>query len=171
MNKEMVEIMELKGELKELKTTTEEELTRLSKKIKDNKNDNTKLIESKFEEIMDTVNFTVNNNPNIAKAKGENSNVSANSDADVERIINDRIASYEKGRDEDIGELTSVVEEIADRLVEENKAYVDTNNCPWAEDFIEKNGLGKFLGIYGNSGYCTYPLYEFDLGKLREHLS
>ena len=121
MNKEMVEIMELKGELKELKTTTEEELTRLSKKIKDNKNDNTKLIESKFEEIMDTVNFTVNNNPNIAKAKGENSNVSANSDADVERIINDRIASYEKGRDEDIGELTSVVEEIADRLVEENK--------------------------------------------------
>ena len=42
MNKEMVEIMELKGELRELKTTTEEELTRLSKKIKDNKNDNTK---------------------------------------------------------------------------------------------------------------------------------
>ena len=70
---------------------------------------------------MDTVNFTVNNNPNIAKAKEENNAVSTNSDVDVEKIISDKIANYEKGRDEDIGELTSVVEEIADRLVEENK--------------------------------------------------
>ena len=40
-------------------------------------------------------------------------------------------------------------------------AFVDTNNCPWAEDFIEKNKLGTPTGIYGQSGYCSYPLYHF----------
>ena len=47
-----------------------------------------------------------------------------------------------------------------------NQAYVDTNNCYWAEDFIKKNGLGKPLGEYGVSGWCRYPLYEFDLDKI-----
>ena len=44
-----------------------------------------------------------------------------------------------------------------------NQAYVDTNNCPWAEGFIEKYGLGKETGRIGMSGFCFYPLYEFDM--------
>lgn len=51
-------------------------------------------------------------------------------------------------------------------FLEPNEAYVDTNNCPWAEDFIKENQLGTFKGFYKNSGYCMYPLYEFDLSKL-----
>ena len=47
-----------------------------------------------------------------------------------------------------------------------NRAYVDTNNCPWAEEFIEENGLGEFCGSFGFSGYCMYPLYEFDMEVL-----
>ena len=47
-----------------------------------------------------------------------------------------------------------------------NMAYVDTNNCPWAEQFIAENKLGKATGKYKSSGFCTYPLYEFDLSKL-----
>lgn len=47
-------------------------------------------------------------------------------------------------------------------------AYVDTNNCPWAEDLINKNGLGVFTGKTCMSGYCEYPLYRFDLDKIRE---
>lgn len=48
----------------------------------------------------------------------------------------------------------------------ENRAYVDSNNCPWAEKFIVENNLGKpVCGIYEVSGYCLYPLYEFDLAK------
>lgn len=43
----------------------------------------------------------------------------------------------------------------------EKFAYVDTNNCPWAEEFIKENNLGKFLGVHGYSGYCSYPLYRF----------
>lgn len=40
-------------------------------------------------------------------------------------------------------------------------AFVDTNNCPWAEDFIRENKLGEPTGTTRKSGYCTYPLYEF----------
>lgn len=45
-------------------------------------------------------------------------------------------------------------------------AYVDTNNCPWAETFIKENKLGTFAGATRQSGYCIYPLYKFDLTKL-----
>ena len=44
-------------------------------------------------------------------------------------------------------------------------AYVDTNNCPWAESFISENNLGRFTGEYGFSGFCSYPLYNFNPKK------
>ena len=46
--------------------------------------------------------------------------------------------------------------------------YVDTNNCPELEGFIEKHGLGEFTGLMGGSGFCSYPLYLFNPEKLRE---
>ena len=46
--------------------------------------------------------------------------------------------------------------------------YVDINNCPELEGFIEKHGLGEFTGLMGSSGFCSYPLYLFDPEKLRE---
>ena len=48
----------------------------------------------------------------------------------------------------------------------ETTAFVDTNNCPWAMDFIEKYELGKWTGMVGMSGYCTYPLVIFDMEKV-----
>lgn len=51
-------------------------------------------------------------------------------------------------------------------FLKENQAFVDTNNCPWAEEFIIKNKLGINLNFTAQSGYCQYPLYEFDLNKL-----
>lgn len=48
-----------------------------------------------------------------------------------------------------------------------DKAFVDTNNCPWAEKFISDNKLGRPTGITGTSGYCTYPQYRFDMEKLK----
>jgi len=44
-----------------------------------------------------------------------------------------------------------------------NLAYVDTNNCPWAEDFLKENGIAEPTGQTGISGFCEYPLYKFDL--------
>lgn len=45
-------------------------------------------------------------------------------------------------------------------------AYVDVNNCPWGEDFIKEYGLGEFTGKRCCSGFCTYPLYKFDVEKI-----
>lgn len=45
----------------------------------------------------------------------------------------------------------------------ENTAFVDTNNCPWAEEFIEENELGVPVGYSERSGFCMYPLYKFNI--------
>jgi len=49
-------------------------------------------------------------------------------------------------------------------------AYVDTNDCPWAEKLLVQTGLAKPArnGATKQSGYCTYPLYEFDMSKFTE---
>ena len=49
-----------------------------------------------------------------------------------------------------------------------NQAYVDVNNCPWAEDLIRQYEIGKPLGRVRPSGWCVYPLYEFDLDRIKE---
>ena len=50
------------------------------------------------------------------------------------------------------------------------EAFVDTNNCSWAEKFIKQHQLGEPTGHYGYSGFCKYPLYKFDLNKLNNNL-
>lgn len=48
-----------------------------------------------------------------------------------------------------------------------NSAFVDTNNCPWVEQFLVLNGIAsRVKNISARSGFCIYPLYEFDLSKL-----
>ena len=47
-------------------------------------------------------------------------------------------------------------------------AYVDLNNMPELEKFIEENDLGEFTGLTQRSGFCEYPLYMFNVDKLRE---
>lgn len=47
--------------------------------------------------------------------------------------------------------------------------YVDTNNCPWAEQFIAEYNLGAKTGNYGMSGFCLYPEYRFDIEELKKY--
>lgn len=46
--------------------------------------------------------------------------------------------------------------------------YVDLNNMPELEKFIAENDLGEFTGLTQRSGFCEYPLYLFNVDKLRE---
>lgn len=48
------------------------------------------------------------------------------------------------------------------------KAFVDTNNYPDIEKFLTENELATPVGVLGQSGYCIYPLYAFDLEKIPE---
>ena len=49
-----------------------------------------------------------------------------------------------------------------------NQAAIDVNNHPEAIEIIETNGLGVDTGKSVKSGFCTYPIYEFDMDKLPE---
>lgn len=53
------------------------------------------------------------------------------------------------------------------RPLPENYAFVDPNNVPWVEDFIEEFQLGEPLGLSEVSGFCSYPLYRFDLSTIK----
>ena len=57
-----------------------------------------------------------------------------------------------------------------DDLPEEDMAAVDTNNCPWAEKFIEDNELGEKTPFTFRSGFCVYPIYIFDMEKVKEYI-
>lgn len=48
-------------------------------------------------------------------------------------------------------------------------AYIDTNNCSWAEDFLVDNDFGLPTGEYKASGFCIYPLYQLDLEKIGKY--
>lgn len=55
-----------------------------------------------------------------------------------------------------------------------NCAYLDTNNMPDLPEILQKEGLAEPVLFQGepvsrDSGYCTYPLYEFDVDKLKEY--
>lgn len=52
----------------------------------------------------------------------------------------------------------------------ENYAFVDTNNMPSAEEFIKKYELGKSVDQWYTSGFCSYPLYVFDIEKIKEFM-
>lgn len=66
------------------------------------------------------------------------------------------------------GPIATLTVCLCDRSLGEGEAYIDTNNCPWAVDFIEQEGLGKRTGRTGRSGYYTYPVVKFDMQKVKE---
>ena len=68
---------------------------------------------------------------------------------------------------EDGERLAMLTTNLAEWALPKDKSFVDTNNCPWAEKFISDNKLGRPTGMTGTSGYCTYPLYRFDMEKLK----
>ena len=56
-----------------------------------------------------------------------------------------------------------------DELLPPDQAYLDTNNVPEIEQFIKDNKLGKPKHRHHISGFCAYPLYEFDLPRCLEY--
>ncbi len=47
---------------------------------------------------------------------------------------------------------------------------IDTNNCPWAMEFIEQHGFGQATGRMVRSGYCTYPVVKLDIEKIDDFI-
>ena len=49
-----------------------------------------------------------------------------------------------------------------------NFQYVDTNNNPWVAEWLEDNGIATNTGIIGRSGWCEYPLFNFNTDLIPE---
>lgn len=49
-----------------------------------------------------------------------------------------------------------------------NVAYIDTNNCPFAEELLNQ-GIAENTGLTKQSGFCTYPLWHFNEDFLKEY--
>lgn len=75
---------------------------------------------------------------------------------------NGTLAVFATEGDEEFATLTVNIPESG-LFCYENTAFIDTNNCPWAEKFLKENKIAKPTGHYGHSGWCSYPLYEFNL--------
>ena len=69
------------------------------------------------------------------------------------------------------GEAVARITTCLNRMIAvEDEGYVDTNNCPWAEEFIKKYKLGSPTGKYKSSGFCIYPLYKFDMDEIQKYV-
>ena len=68
------------------------------------------------------------------------------------------------------GELvTTLTVNLSDGMARDNYTYIDIEYCGKEHlDFIRKNKLGAFTGIYGYSGYCKFPLYRIYKTKLKK---
>lgn len=71
--------------------------------------------------------------------------------------------SMEEDFPEPYGDLTVNLGAVPDYC-----AFLDVNNMPGIAEFVEENGLARPLNITVPSGFCRYPLYEFNKEKLRE---
>lgn len=48
----------------------------------------------------------------------------------------------------------------------DNLAFVDTNNLPWVEQFLQENDIAYPMFYSECSGWCNYPLYGFNKNKM-----
>lgn len=51
-----------------------------------------------------------------------------------------------------------------------NFSCIDTNDFPQGTMLAERLGIGKPTEYALRSGFCTYPVYEFDMDKIKEYI-
>lgn len=80
----------------------------------------------------------------------------------TEYACNDTLAVVATADDGEPYATLTVNLEDSDQWKGTEYQYVDINNCPWAPELLEKNGLATNTGILGFSGWCQYPLFKFN---------
>lgn len=48
-----------------------------------------------------------------------------------------------------------------EKLTDENCAFVDGNNVPFVDEWLEENGIAEPTGRIGFSGFCAYSEMRF----------
>ena len=88
---------------------------------------------------------------------------------DIQQYMNNRamfigLMCNEDGYEEPFGDVTVNLSVAAPNYC----GYLNVNDMPDIEKFITDNDLGEFTGFTQRSGFCEYPLYLFNVDKLRE---
>ena len=52
-----------------------------------------------------------------------------------------------------------------DMLQDKEHCFIDSNNCPFAEELLLDLGIAEITFINQRSGFCTYPLLRINLDK------
>ena len=68
------------------------------------------------------------------------------------------------------GPIARITVCIAGSMLADDEVVLDTNNCPWAVEFVESNGFGEDTGRRVRSGYCVYPVVKLNVEKICEYL-
>lgn len=88
---------------------------------------------------------------------------------DIQQYMNNRamfigLMCNEDGYEEPFGDVTVNLSVAAPNYC----GYLNVNDMPDIEKFITDNDIGEFTGFTQRSGFCEYPLYLFNVDKLRE---
>lgn len=86
----------------------------------------------------------------------------------VDRYAADKTPCIQLWNTED-GRIARLTVCLNEKGMDPNMAFVDTNNLPEALGFIREYGLGKETGKFAQSGWCIYPLVEFDMDAVRKY--
>ena len=71
---------------------------------------------------------------------------------------------------EEDGPIARITVCITGSMLAEDEVVLDTNNCPWAVEFVESNDLGENTGRTVRSGYCPSPVVKLNVEKIGEYL-
>lgn len=89
-----------------------------------------------------------------------------------------QVATYQANRSRAVeiwnkedGPIAQITVCIPGAGLEDEEAVIDTNNCPWAMDFIKEYELGEDTGRKVRSGYCTYPVVKLDIEKMGNYFA
>ena len=55
-----------------------------------------------------------------------------------------------------------------DKKLISNQAFIDASNLRLALCFVINNKLGRLVGL-GHSGFCDYPLIEFNMSEVKKY--
>lgn len=68
-----------------------------------------------------------------------------------------------------IGQYCTLTLSFGEFIGMKNAVYIDTNNCPFAEQFLTDNNIATPTGLTKLSGFCRYPLWLLNEDFLIQH--
>ncbi len=82
-------------------------------------------------------------------------------------IVLDEAADEAAGSTDEQEEYAVLTVSFGEFISIKNSAYIDTNNCPFAEQLLGQ-GIAERTTFYKTSGFCRYPLWIFKEDFLKE---